>query len=106
MSKKGNKIYISGPISGLEREVYMRNFKESEVILQWEGLRVVNPTQLAPCRWPWLYKLLGYRLTLLYDLWHLMRCDGIYMLDGWQQSKGAKTERAVAEAFGLVIIDE
>ena len=42
----------------------------------------------------------------MYDLWHLMRCDGIYMLDGWQQSKGAKTERAVAEAFGLAVIDE
>lgn len=103
---KKRRIYISGPMSGLPREDYMLNFAATQVMLEACGYEVVSPTQLAPCRWPWLYRLLGYRLTLLYDLWHLMRCDGIYMLDGWQQSRGAKTERAVAEAFGLAVIDE
>lgn len=40
-------------------------------------------------------------LTILYDLWHLMKCDYIYLLDGWTQSKGAKVERDVARVFGI-----
>lgn len=107
------KVYISGPISGMEREVYMRNFREREVFLQLEGLRVVNPTRVWACRWKWLWKILAgitsehtiYRLTLLYDLWLLMRCDGIYMLDGWQQSRGARIEHAVAESMCKLIVD-
>lgn len=79
-----------------------------------DGYQVVNPTKIWVCRYILLYclleRILGkrttYTIVLMYDLWHLMRCDGIYMLDGWQHSKGAKTERAVAEAFGLAVIDE
>ena len=103
---KHNRIYISGPISGLKREQYMRNFKETEVVLQWEGLAPVNPTRFLPCRWPWLYRLMGYKLTLLYDLFFLMRCQGIFMLEGWQGSRGANIEHDVAKWLGLKIIYE
>ncbi|MBE8111916.1 DUF4406 domain-containing protein, partial [Escherichia coli] len=34
----------------------------------------------------------------------MLRCaDGIFMLDGWQQSAGAKAEYALAEKLGLDI---
>ena len=97
------RVYISGPMSGLSREYYMKCFAERErqirlVHSDWE---IVNPTKLAPCRWPWLYRLMGYRLTLLYDLWHLMRCDGITMLAGWEQSRGARLERMKAREWGI-----
>jgi hypothetical protein len=100
------RIYISGPISGREREEYMRQFREAEDYLRSEGFQTVNPTRLLPCRWPWVYRLLGYRLTLLYDLFFLMRCQGIYMLDGWKQSRGARIEHCVADTLGMVVIDE
>jgi len=35
------------------------------------------------------------------DIQALLRCDGIYMLYGWEQSSGARTEFEVARAAGL-----
>lgn len=39
--------------------------------------------------------------------WICAEGDGIYMLKGWEASKGAKAEKALAEALGLeVMYDE
>ena len=95
------KIYISGPISGIDRAVYLSAFAEAERRLRAKGYDTLNPTRLPPSRWLWIYKLLGYRLTLLYDLWHLMRCDGITMLAGWEHSRGARLEKATADIFNI-----
>ena len=96
------RVYISGPMTGLERREYLRNFYQAEEWLRWAGFRkIMNPTKLAPCRWPWLYRLIGYRLTLAYDLWHLRRCTHIYMMAGWQYSRGARLERMKAREWGI-----
>lgn len=98
------KIYISGPITGLERHVYLKNFDDAELKLRAMGYKVINPTKLLPSRFLWIYKIIGYKLTLLYDIWHLLNCDGIYMIDGWQWSKGARLERAIAQLFNIELI--
>jgi hypothetical protein len=89
MSKR---VYISGPMTGLSREEYLARFAKAENLLRQEGFTVVNPARLLPSRWPWLYRLMGYRLTLLYDLWRLSRCDLIYKIPGWKESHGANIE--------------
>ena len=99
------KVYISGPISGIERNEYLNNFCLAEKYLRAKGYDTLNPTRLPPSRWLWIYKVLGYRLTLLYDLWHLMRCDGITMLAGWEQSRGARLEKATADIFNIQEIE-
>ena len=99
------RIYISGPISGIDRAVYLSAFAEAERRLRAKGYDTLNPTRLPPSRWLWIYKVLGYRLTLLYDLWHLMRCDGITMLAGWEQSRGARLEKATADIFNIKEIE-
>ena len=101
---KKEKVYISGPITGLERQVYLKNFSDKERELRAMGYDVVNPTKLLPSRFLWIYKIIGYKLTLLYDIWHLLNCDGIYMIDGWQWSKGARLERAIAQLFNIELI--
>ena len=98
------RIYISGPISGVDRAVYLANFAKAEKAARMQGYEVLNPTRLAPSRFLWIYKLMGYKLTLLYDLWHLLRCDGITLLDGWEQSKGARLEKAAADIFNIKTI--
>lgn len=90
------KVYISGPITGWERDEYMTRFAIAERGLLRRGFRVCNPTRLLVCRWPWLYRLVGYRLTLAYDLWQLMRCDAIYLMPGYINSRGARIEEQVA----------
>ena len=96
------RVYISGPMSGLTRKEYLRNFREAEKELMAKGYtRIVNPIRVWACRWPWLYRIVGYRLTLLYDLWLLMRCDLIYKIPGWQESRGANIESCVAYHFNI-----
>ena len=96
------KVYISGPMSNLSREQYLELFKRAEQSLRSQGYhKIVNPIRVWACRWPWLYKIVGYRLTLLYDLWLLMRCDQIYKLPGWRDSKGANIESCVAYHFKI-----
>ena len=96
------RVYISGPMSGLDRELYLKMFRRAEQSLRSQGYtRVVNPIRVWACRWPWLYRIVGYRLTLLYDLWLLMRCCQIYKLPGWRDSKGANIESCVAFHFKI-----
>ena len=100
------RVYISGPMSGLDRELYLKMFRRAEQSLRSQGYtRVVNPIRVWACRWPWLYRLVGYRLTLLYDLWLLSRCDAIYMVGtDWQQSRGARLERLKAIKWNKLIL--
>ena len=49
----------------------------------------------------WLYKLIGYRLTILYDLWRLSHCDMIYKIPGYKESKGAMIEGCWAYHFKI-----
>jgi hypothetical protein len=79
-------------MSGLPREEYLARFAKAESLLRQEGFAVVNPARLLPSRWPWLYRVMGYRLTLLYDLWRLSHCDLIYKIPGWKESHGANIE--------------
>lgn len=91
------RIYISGPMSGLPREEYLRNFREAEKELRDKGfIDIVNPIRVWACRWPWLYRIVGYRLTLWYDILLLKGCNTIYLLDGWEKSAGARKEYKVA----------
>ena len=109
MSKR--RIYISGPMTGIEPREYRRRFREAEAILRRHGYGCINPCRVWPCRFPWLYRLmnalLGRRLTyaviLAYDLILLMtRADGIAMLPGWEQSRGARIENYVAFHFPMM----
>ena len=104
------KIYLSGPMTGIEPREYRRRFREAETILRRHGYGCINPCRVWPCRFPWLYRLmnalLGKRLTyaviLAYDLILLMtRADGIVMLPGWQASRGAQIENYVSMHFWM-----
>ena len=89
-------------MSGVPRQQYLEMFRRAEQSLRSQGYtKVVNPIRVWACRWPWLYKIVGYRLTLLYDLWLLTRCDLIYKIPGWRDSRGANIESCVAFHFKI-----
>ena len=104
------RIYISGPMTGIEPREYRRRFREAETILRRHGYGCINPCRVWPCRFPWLYRLmnallgkrLAYAVILAYDLILLMtRADGIAMLPGWEQSRGAQIENYVSQHFWM-----
>lgn len=97
------RVYISGRISGVKRERYLAEFARVEERLWKAGYMAVNPTRFLVCRWLWLYRLMGYRLTLLYDLWRLSGCDMVYMLPGWEKSRGSRIEYSWAKEMGIEV---
>ena len=109
------KIYLSGPMTGIEPREYRRRFREAEAILRRHGYGCINPCRVWPCRFPWLYRLmnallgkrLAYAVILAYDLILLMtRADGIVMLPGWQASRGAQIENYTARHFPMMGISK
>ena len=84
-------------------------FHDCALLLEKSGLRPVNPARFWPCRFAWLFKLmqrvlgpdLAYRLVLCYDLVLLSRSDALCLIDGWQQSRGARIEENFAFRVGI-----
>ncbi len=89
------KIYIAGQISNNPN--YESQFAEVEKELTEQGHAVINPV-----------KNLGFNYKDYIDmgLCELMRCEAIYLLKGWQKSKGAKLESTYAKTVGLQIYEE
>lgn len=89
------KIYIAGAISNNEN--YIEQFKKAEEKLLAEGYAVMNPV-----------KNLGfsYREYINMGLCELMCCDAIYLLKGYEKSKGAMLELNYAIVNELTIIEE
>lgn len=89
-------------MSGLSPETWRRRFSTLDVVLEQQGYKVVNPADTVIARHPWLYRIVGYRWTLWYDLQLLKRCKHICMIGtDWQQSRGARLERLKARKWGI-----
>ena len=91
-------FYIAGPMSG--KEDYNRpEFFEVEDLLQDAGHIVLNPAMLP--------RDLPEESYMPICVAMLEQADAIYLLRGWEQSKGALTEKYYAERQNkLVIYDE
>ena len=90
-------------MSGLpEAEWQMRFAKARGLVWCRYQMDCVNPADTIIARHPWLYRIIGYRLTLAYDLRLLRHCTHIHMVgNDWRQSRGARLERMKASKWGI-----
>ena len=101
------RIYIAGPMQG--KPLYnFPLFDEAAASLERDGFEPVNPAELD--RQAGFDPANGDVVTPEFleqarkrDLEALLTCDGILMLPGWEKSKGAKAEYAVALWAGLEV---
>lgn len=93
------KIYISGGMSGLPSMNYPAFFKAEEELLSYKRFTVVNPARHFNGD-----KTLPYATYLRKDISELLKCQAIFMLEGWEDSRGATLEHGIATALGLQII--
>lgn len=97
------KVYLSGKISGLEKEVYEAQFYKAEQFYKGCGFDVVNPCRISDA----ILKNnpnASYEDFMQADLKALADCTHISMLEGWETSNGAKREKAEAQRLGLEIM--
>ena len=89
------KIYIAGAITNNPN--YEKQFAEAEKNLTEQGHAVINPV-----------KNLGFDYKDYIDmgLCELMKCEAIYLLNGWNKSRGAFLERVYAITTGMKIYEE
>ena len=94
------KIYLSGKISGTDLDYVRCLFDKVATTLRALGHEVVNPL----CNG--LSETDPWEAHIAKDIINLIDCEGIYMLQGWEDSQGARIEYAVAKETGLKVMYE
>ena len=94
------KIYLSGKISGTDLTHTRKRFSDVATTLRALGHEVTNPlcnglSETAP-----------WEEHIAKDIINLIDCEGIYMLQGWEDSQGARIEHAIAKELGKVVFYE
>lgn len=88
------RIYISGPMTGVPGHNHTA-FNEAAKLLQDEGWDVVNPADVG--------SIAGFKWGdyVRFGLTKLVSCTDIYLLSGWELSRGASLEHHIAATLGL-----
>ena len=98
MEGAGKIVYLSGAISG--KENYKKDFAAAELFLVQMGYIVVNPAKLDELSNEKLsheqYMMVCYSLVDISDI--------IFMVSGWQKSKGANAELSYAKSLGKKVM--
>lgn len=91
------RLYLSGPMTG-KPEFNHAEFNKAAAILREAGHEVFNPAETNFGR---PLKAVTHREALAVDLlWICQHAEGIALLEGWEQSRGAQAEVAVGRAIG------
>jgi hypothetical protein len=92
------KIYLAGPMTGkpdLNRAAFVRAAQAIKSI----GHEPVNPHDLHPSDVTW-------QQAMRADIAALTQCESIYMLAGWEASRGAALEHYIAVTLGIEVWTE
>lgn len=93
-----SKLYLSGPITGLEIDEARERFAAAQELMESQGWEVVNPMDNGvPVEAAW-------EVHLAADIMALLGCKAVAMLPGWEASRGARLEHALAKKIGMRII--
>lgn len=91
------KIYISGPMTGLQYNNYPA-FNYVDRLLKQQGYDTFNPAAIkGDDNWTWE----DYMRPCVKAI---PECTHIYMLDNWEKSRGARVEFDIAMTLGLEVM--
>ena len=94
------KIYISGKISGTDLTETRARFAAVAKAMKRLGYEPVNPLDNG------LSEHDTWEAHIVKDIATLLQCKAIYMLQDWQESKGARIEYYIATEIGMPIMYE
>lgn len=94
------RIYISGAITGIPNFKEIFDKAEMELKAEYPGAEIINPTMIV------LPESCTHADYMRLDFMLLDLADSIYMLKGWDKSKGACMEYGYALAKDKIILFE
>lgn len=97
--ERSKVIYVAGAMTGIP-EFNFPAFNAAADKLRAEGWTVHNPADHGA------FDYLTWEDYMAYDLTKLGLCGAIYMLKGWQMSRGACLEQLIAQNLNYKIIYE
>ena len=97
------KIYISGKVTGVKRCIYHHQFAVKADVLKARGYIVLNPVRLNE---PLVMQEMDYEDLMKICLAFVDVADVVYMLNGWEDSPGARREHERAINSGKRVIYE
>ena len=86
------KIYIAGKITG--DPDYRAKFRAEDERLRALGYDTVNPAELVPEGTPW-------DMAMRTVIKAMLDCDGVSLLPGWRNSRGAVIEECLARLLKM-----
>jgi hypothetical protein len=107
MSERVKQIYISGPITGRDKDEYLDHFNEVEWALKRHaedaGVRITvfNPASYFAVEYD---EPPAYHMCMRKCIEELTRCDGIALLEGWEKSSGAQMELRVSQELKIPLV--
>lgn len=93
------RIYLAGPMTGIEEWNYPL-FRAETVRLRALGHRVVSPAEINAG-----HEVDGWVACMKRDIVALLDCDALALLPGWEKSKGARGEVALANLLDIPALD-
>lgn len=90
------RIYVAGPMTGYP-DLNFPAFHAAAAELRAQGHHVENPAEInADPNAKWLD-------CMRMDIARLVTCDAVYLLPGWEKSRGAKVEHGLAVGLGFQV---
>jgi len=91
------KAYLAGPMSG-HPDLNFPAFHAWARYLRDAGNEIINPAEVNPDHSkPWADCMRS-------DIAQLVTCEGIYMMPGWERSKGATLEHHIASRLEMRVV--
>lgn len=90
------KVYLSGPMTGLP-QLNKPAFDAAAEFLRGEGHVVFNPAEVSLPGSSWA----DYMRV---DIIAMLSCEAVYLLPGWEKSRGARLEHHIANELGMRVL--
>lgn len=93
------RVYLAGAMTGLP-EWNHPAFHRWQAALEADGFEVVSPARLWPDP---EHPSVTWEGCMRVNLAHLLECDEVALIPGWEESRGARSEKLVADLCGIPV---
>lgn len=100
-------IYIAGPITNggtVPAGDAKQRFEAAKLEVVQLGYRAITPMEIC---WPKLGQEANKETWpefMKLNIRSLLECDGIYLLRGWEDSRGARLEKLIADGLEMTVL--